>query len=364
MFSEDLVKILTNNAKYNKQEISEIYTHLILLSQNIAEFKKTLADVNHRNMLSLNIDEKFYNQSLKDIKTLNTEIDEISQLTYKFKPFCTDKSLSDTIEIKITTNEQDCPSCYKYQKVSMIKQGIRIKVFNDDGSLKEEIPFTVKFCPHCKDYFVDRETGSVLKQFTNTNLSITSSYNMPTIIGYYDFIVISNINKCSYENHRLYDVVASIEVIQENGKASFERIPANYCLDCDRFVILKSDYAKLKGTPTCRVIDQTQKSALDGVYTGSDDETFFTQKGYNVNVNNNLPEEQRHRILEQILKNGEKTKSEICSYIESLIVKGSKIPSWSNAVAKWENDKNYISNLDFNENAIVGVNSIILKYRR
>lgn len=365
MLSKDIISIISEIAQDNPKTVNGLYLNLQSLSKIFDSFRDIVTDKNIVNMRSRNFNTNLHNNVSKQLTAINTEQADIEEVIAQLKKYCSDKVLDKPIRIRITTNDRDCPDCYKDELVKMRETTISYNIYDEEGNRKITRSVQVMSCPVCKGFFVGRETGRNLKEVENTNLSISMSYNMPKSIGYYDFVVVSNITNCTYSNHKVDDLSANIQVILPNGTITIETINTSYCKVCDRFTILKKDYETLRGIPVCKIVDKTKKSSIEVSefdFSDNDNETFFTQKGYNVNCNDGLSSAQRHRILEQILKNHEKSQTEICSYIDALITRGEKIPSWSNAVSKWKEDREYISNIKNENNPNVEVESLTLKY--
>lgn len=365
MFSQEMIDIIIETTRGQTRSISMMYSALLSLSKSFDECRNAIVEKGLPNMRSHTLDTDLYDQIQKQLITINTEQSDLDNAITQLKKYCSDRVLTKTIRVKITTNDKECPICHKNNYVEMAKTNITYHIFNEDGSFKITRNSPAMQCPVCKRYFVDREIGNLLKNTPNTELEINPSYIMPKAIEYFDFVVVSNIANCTYSNHTVDDITAGIKIILPNGDITTEYIRACYCKSCDRFTILKKDYETLHGIPICKIIDNTKKpneNVTEFTFSDSDNESFFTQKGYNVNCNDDLSSAQRHSILQQIVEHKEKGIIEICSYIDALITRGKKIPSWATAVSKWKEDRDFVSNLKSTNSETVGVGSLELKY--
>ena len=369
MFSEDFVKILVKYGSDNKKSINAIYNELKQISQSIKEYRKFIAYKSGENMMSDDYNETLTQDFNNYIATLNNEYKAINDIIKEIQPFCSERNLTETVKFRITTNDINCPDCYKKNspdnpKLEHTKSSI--KIFDSEGNLTNTIEIPSMYCPIHNKFYISRDLYWEIKEtigIENTNMEISLAYCLPKEIKYYDFIVISNIEHCSYSEHHIKDIIANISTIDEQGRKTNQSIRANYCQECDRFVILKADFNQLNGIPYCKVKDETIQvtpKETDG-YDNTDESTLFNQRGYNVNCNENLPVGQRQRILKEIIVHKEKTIAETCSYIDSLISRGQK-RGWTNAVSRWETDRAYVCSLEILNDEEYNVGTIIKRY--
>lgn len=188
----------------------------------------------------------------------------------------------------------------------------------------------------------------------------------PIQLDIFDVVVLHNTQKCSYGNHDTMDVRVSIPVLYSTGEVHNMSVLASYCKTCNRYTILKDVFKKITGVIMCEVIDRTSTIINNNI----DDEIDIEQKksilykyGYNVKSKLNLSSEQRHIILASVLEADIMNRRQIIDHLTILIERGSKIPKWKDATAKWKNDKDYIQNYKVEDLADVIFQKIILKYK-
>ena len=93
-----------------------------------------------------------------------------------------------------------------------------------------------------------------------------------------------------------------------------------------------------------------------------DYESLIHSYGYNVNMNDNLSDDARQRILRDIIENEILAQEIVLSYLDSLIIRGTGSPKYNNAVKKWKADRLFVEQL-WRNNKSVCVNSIqIIEY--
>lgn len=356
-----------------QEEIFNILKAVITLKKSYIKLDNAIED-----NISKCYHEKLFDSisSLNDLgKSLDCEIKDITSLCiklYSILPPSDETSLRnfelDRIEVDILAESENCPFCSS----NLVIEDCTYRVNNSD----QEIDLEQLKCPSCGKNFlflnnfqqIIHELGDIEK--TNI-IPIFSDFSIPKKIRYDDIIVLSNINHCTAEHHHCKNVKAMIEVIKNNGARVREYITTNYCAECDKFVLLKSDFDCIKGTINCRIIDETKKNEPTPhnyhYDTIDENETLFTQRGYNVNCIENLPEKQRQTILKQIYEHKDFSKSQILSYLDSLISQGSKKNNWAQAVSRWKADREYLSKLeelndDEDDEFIIVPKSIKLKY--
>ena len=81
--------------------------------------------------------------------------------------------------------------------------------------------------------------------------------------------------------------------------------------------------------------------------------------GYTVNVNSRLTAYDRRRILEWLIDNKIITKTDVIGYLSIFIDRGKKIPSWHDAVLKWQSDLTYIQEYKCDSQQKVNIGPII-----
>lgn len=161
------------------------------------------------------------------------------------------------------------------------------------------------------------------------------------------FIIKCHVFRCIHEAHKLNDIIAVIDIIDNNGKKKSEKVPAGYCPDCNMFFILESTFEDLKkkGIILCRVTDIKNISKninMNGEKFAH--ESILMQYGYNVSQANGLSRENRKKILSAIIDNEIVSKSEIISYLDLFIKQRASMGNMQMAIAKWKEDREFVRN--------------------
>ena len=183
-------------------------------------------------------------------------------------------------------------------------------------------------------------------------------------IGIHDFIVKKSVFKCTYNEHKLVDIVAAVTIIDDEDEKKLIKISAGYCENCRTYFIMKSTYEMLRkrGIVLCRIIDEKEYRKYCDIYFDSlADESILMQYGYNVSQQEGLSETRRQKILAVIIDNKIMTKSEIISYLDFFISQRESRSQYQIAIAKWEKDRDFVQEYRIGEYTQYGVNAI---YRR
>ena len=203
----------------------------------------------------------------------------------------------------------------------------------------------------------NKHKESVKKSESNNAKNITK-------IGFKDFVVRSNVFKCTHDKHKIDNVVAEI-YIDEDGKRHLEKISAGYCPQCNIYFIMESTYENLKrrGIILCRISDR--KNYMKMIYSANGlklaKESILMQYGYNVSQIKGLSKLRRQKILAVIIDNDVLSKSEIISYLDFFIRQRSHMSNMETAISKWEEDEEFVEHYRIGEYTKFGVNAI---YRR
>ena len=131
--------------------------------------------------------------------------------------------------------------------------------------------------------------------------------------------------------------------------------------------MLKTDFKQIEGVIACKVVDYT--TIQNGNNNYYDDEIEIKQKesilyqyGYNVKTKEDLSDKQRHIILASVVESQILTREQICSHLDTLIERGSKIEKWELATQKWKQDRQYVKKYNNKNLPTILFNKVILKY--
>ncbi len=205
-----------------------------------------------------------------------------------------------------------------------------------------------------------------LKSQERVNSNKQQKQSISQYSKYVKAVVLSHNRKCINDNDDIIDVSAKFKILINNEITEIS-IPAGYCNECDQYIILKSDFKKVKqkGTLLCQVIDKTPEylSKHEGSYTST--ESKIHSLGYNViKQRYNYTFEQRKIILANIIENYGITQHEILSMLDTNIARKINSPSYVDAVEKWQQDREFVTNYKTGDIPEVVVNEVIVGKRK
>lgn len=377
MFSEELIKIIEKYFDKNSQQVNNINSDIQDIIKQLSDFRDILGDrlkellCNNENTDELYDDIKLLNTEIATIKPLPTTIFNYTgqEIAEEITPSVQEKQIQKIIDFEKYTHihiccENVCPKCIEKLNPTNIYYQRK-----SDDTIHDESVRGFK-CPNCGSlYMIDSEMGQL--DCNNTNIEIhTKRYNKLSIND--EVYVVTDINKCSAQDHILEDILGTIPIIDQDGNTTFTYVDITHCKTCNKYIMLKSVYQKISEVLVCQVIDETKDPIhkINSFISGYDTTgSKLSQLGYNVNCVDKLTEKQRETLLTAIISSKLLTQGEILGNIDRNINNGrNRIGSkkdWSNAVAKWEHDKAFVQSFDIakSENDI-NIDKIILRYRK
>lgn len=366
MFSNELVKILQKYQDTNQSQISSINDNITNIIKSISDIRSNLSEKlqdllqQGKNADELYNDIKALNEQILRIQTIKivNQIDKKAEIIYSVV-----EEFSNKIYLYIVDDDL-CPMC----NVKLIQHTIYYEEKENDRISKKFKKWYC--CPNCYRLFaLDYDVEDFKTE--NTNIVFNTQYYNYNKVFFHDAIVIFNINKCSAHNHKIEDLTCDLPVILSDGTIEYVTVPIIYCKTCKRYVMLKSIYNKLKGIPACIIIDETHDRTSfteeDFFYGDNKGGSKLYKYGYNVNCTDKLTVEQRHTILVMQLLSHNITKGEIFSILDTNINNGIKRKNskkdWSKAVDKWMEDKEFVKNVNLEEEAHkIDINRLVLKF--
>lgn len=369
MFPEELMGIISKYKLNNQENIREIYENLCRIITSLKNIQNNMASDLYK--ISVSDDTTNSTEILNDINALKEQIAYIKSFTSSKEEKEVEENTSPDIPEELpapifdkTTylylvSDDICPFC----NVKFVQHMVYYQRNLNNHLIGERVKWYR--CPNCNRLFVlDYDIEDF--DFDNTNIVLNKEkYDEIPSIDIYSVIVLSNTLRCSAK-HRTKDLIAKIPLLNEVGKLSYVKINASYCFDCDRFTILKDDYNAIKEIIMCKVIDETTeyRSNENSSFEGEQSKSILFQYGYNVQTKKDLSKEQRHIILSSIIEANIMNRRDVINHINTLIERGSKIPSWKNATQKWKEDRQFVEEYENNTLPEVIFNSIILRYRK
>lgn len=161
-------------------------------------------------------------------------------------------------------------------------------------------------------------------------------------------VIVKGLQKCIHNDHTLIPVLAHVLLdVSRFGAPSIveHQFKAAYCEECDSFFMSQLEYEEMreKGRPLCMVIsEKAYKSQWDGSNFEWNDESVLKAYGYTVNKQDDLTEEQRHKILSTIVENGIMSNYACIDHLEFCIRMGSRKSNMDDAIMKWKEDIRFL----------------------
>lgn len=358
MIPDDIIDILQKYQDDVAEEISVINLSIERISDALNTVNNILTNTLHKSIMNTDrANKKQECELLRDSQVLRDYIRIINTV-----PFKNTEIQNIRKQILYVIYKTVCPTCER----ELIEFPLQQVIYDN----KNIIPKSIKCykCPQCNEelFILENDASNINIGVSNVCLDF-KYYNK---ISFEDVIVIFNINKCSKHNHKIEDLSCELPLISPSGEIISQLIPIIHCKTCRRYIMLKSDYDKLKGVPLCQINDESHScsknsfSENDFIYSNSGG-SKLKQYGYNVNCHDKLTTEQRRQILLIQLLSKNITKSEIYSILDTNINNGlNRVGSkkdWTNAVNKWKADRQYIESLDL-KSSDIDIKKITLKF--
>lgn len=371
MFDEQIVNILLKYKDENSQEIANINNAINSIKRELESVHNHVFNKFSKEFSS--IEEDGDENMFQDIQSLKKYIRNFnSYLLPMDNTEIQDKEKSS--EIPDTTNIQPpkisrkplelyltpvdiCPLC----DVSMREIDEYYYDYHEEKAKK----ISILKCDVCGKKYVTFDEIEYLKKDTKyTSLTFYNDYFH--ILNIRDTITIQvkkTLGNCINKGHEISDIIIQVPVVYENGEVDFETLSATYCEQCQKYIVLKSDFDNVIGIILCKVIDETyeSKNSSDGFYL-EDRQSKLYQHGYHAQSKNALTEEQRHIILSSLLKSQIMKKGEICSYLNDLIERYKNNHKFSEAIKKWEDDYKFMRSMDCENLPSYIADKIVLKF--
>lgn len=272
-----------------------------------------------------------------DIKQINKSISDIQQQLSKVNEVILHK-LSDIMSQKCMDVDKENELFGSSQVMRKYLSTIRLLDYDDNDDIANVLQ--------------NNHTQSVKPKDTN--------------IAFTDVIVLSNINHCVHKGHDVFDVLAHIPTFTPEGKVEYITMSLAYCSKCDKYIMLKTDFKSISSIIACEVIDDT----ISYNYSNSDaieisqSESILYKYGYNVKTKENISDKQRHLILASVIESGILTREQVCSHLDTLIDRGSKIEKWQLATQKWMQDRQYVKKYNSSHLPEILLKKVVLKYHQ
>ena len=213
------------------------------------------------------------------------------------------------------------------------------------------------------DTYLPSKSGKQSEENNNNNNKITNNSNNYPVrhLGEKDFVVYSNILRCRNKKHIVEDILGKVKLFTIHNREIEYTFHGVYCEKCNVCFILRDDFEKIRniGVPCCHI--ESSESYYSRLASGNrweSGEYVLSDYGYNVRAIDNIPEEERHLRLRQVIRYGILSASEVKGKI--ILFRSSKqgLPNYQNAIKKWNRDIDFIDNLKDENKSIANVKAI------
>lgn len=370
MLDEQIVNILLKYKDENFQEIANINNSINSIKGELENVQanlslqayKELADLNKKDnnmFLQKSQDALYLKEYYQKFDTFLIPIDteeEDDNKSDNNETVQSSKEPDESLELYLTPDEV-CPCCHASMN--------NVKDYYYNSSEKDYKQISIFKCDVCdKKYVTFRSIKGIQNNLEHTNIILHMNYHH--LLDIYNKIYIQvqkTIKSCINKKHQISDITVQIPMIHKNGTVGFEILPATYCNQCQKYIMLKDDFDKIEGIILCEVIDETtNENESSGDFSSSDKQSELYRHGYNVQAKKGLSETQRHIILLSLINSNKIGKGEICSYLGGLIEKYQPIPKFSEAVKKWKDDRDFVAKSNSEDIPSYVADKIILKF--
>lgn len=374
MLDKQIIDILLKYKDKNSQEITNINNSINSIKGELENVQanlslqayKELADLNKKDnnmFLQKSQDALYLKEYYQKFDTflipIDTEEDTSKEDDNKSdnnETVQSSKEPDEYLELYLTPDEV-CPCCHASMN--------NVKDYYYDSSEKDYKQISIFKCNVCdKKYVTFRSIKGIQNNLEHTNIILHMNYHH--LLDIYNKIYIQvqkTIKSCINKKHQISDITVQIPMIHKNGTVGFEILPATYCNQCQKYIMLKDDFDKIEGIILCEVIDETtNENESSGDFSSSDKQSELYRHGYNVQAKKGLSETQRHIILLSLINSNKIGKGEICSYLGGLIEKYHPIPKFSEAVKKWKDDRDFVAKSNSEDIPSYVADKIILKF--
>lgn len=150
------------------------------------------------------------------------------------------------------------------------------------------------------------------------------------------------------EKANLEEVCAVFYVVKYNDEIIEVCAPAFHKVETNEYFIFEEDFGGIEryGTPLCRRLDYdvyVKQGEANNDYSYLAKESLIHSLGYNVDAKNDLSAAQRQRILEYAICEGFFVKEQLLSFLSWLASRGRNNNGLQEAVAKWDEDRQWVS---------------------
>ena len=183
-------------------------------------------------------------------------------------------------------------------------------------------------------------------------------------IEFTDVLVISSSMYCRVREHEIIPYRGIVNILTKDNVEEKYYIYVGYCQKCGTYTAFNLDYRKMleKGEPLCAVYqyDEYSKGKFSSKFAYKS-QSILNAKGYNVQADSDLTEQERQNILKNCLDKNLVQIHDVLDFLNWLIRTREPLQKYKNAVGKWKTDIAFVEAYKEEERSSVVVNSILVK---
>lgn len=182
-------------------------------------------------------------------------------------------------------------------------------------------------------------------------------------IEYADTVVSSTSLICNSRTHSILPYIGIIKLLIPDNEIINYQIYTGYCRDCDKYYIFERDYEKMlkDGTPLCNIFGKDNPQSKNNIPFRYKSQSVLNAMGYTVDKNANLSSDKRHEILLEALQKDFFSIHDLLDFLNWLVATRKTQKKYASAIAKWNEDINFIENYKKSERKTIYISSIYKK---
>ena len=182
-------------------------------------------------------------------------------------------------------------------------------------------------------------------------------------IEFADVLVFNSSLYCKENGHIITPCRGTVSILTPDNKVEPYHIYVGYCQSCGIYIAFKSDYRKMleHGTPLCTVYEYEQYTEQAKSNFAYKSQSILAAKGYNVQANSSLSDQDRQSILRDCIDNNLVQIHDLLDFLNWLVRTRNPLPNLQNAVAKWKQDIIFVEQYKENQRKEVEISSLMIK---
>ena len=295
---------------------------------------------------------KAKHKAVKDVKDGERVL---LKLTVRKNP----RNISELFDYTFYKEKNNSSSSNISQSTKAVSKKVSKAKENKESSLKHET-ITISDDINTEDVITDRDL--LEKYLYDSTWSSVDAIEANSRIHFDDFVTLTDVNRCTKNNHNIEDIDALIFILRKDGRIMPRTLPAHYCKTCNKYYITRWQFEQIcdLGILMCQMIteDGTRHHSSNQYFDNLNEESILHRSGYNVNSKDDLSVKQRQMIIAMVIESGMRDCNQISNHLTWLINNWRGNQSKQNAIQKWTEDRDFVSNYRKGTHRAVGVKLI------